>query len=225
GGGEGARRRVGGPVTWRTLALCGAVGTGALLYYARERERQIKAVTARKTVGKAAIGGPFELVDARGNAFTDEMLGGRWSVVYFGFTMCPDICPAEMTKVAEALRELERGGVRVAHEKGAVAPVFVTVDVGRDDARRADEYAKGFHTAFVGLSGSEQQVAHMARQYRVYYSRDDGDDDDYLVDHSIITYLMDPDGEFVEFYGRNTSAGEMAGRVRAQMLAWRKARR
>lgn len=180
------------------------------------------AVTRPRTVGKAAIGGAFELQDARGARFTEQRLLGKWSLIYFGFCMCPDICPAEMTKVADALSTLERRGLRVGHEEGCrVAPIFITVDAERDDAERADEYAKAFHKGFVGLAGTEAQVRHTAKQYRVYYSRDDGEGDEYLVDHSIITYLMDPNGEFVEFYGKNSSAAEMAARVEGRMLAWK----
>lgn len=175
-----------------------------------------------RTVGKAAIGGPFELVDAVGKVFTERNLLGRWSVIYFGFTMCPDVCPAEMTKVSEALEILRKHGKKVGHEEASdVAPIFITVDPERDSAKLAHEYAKAFHVGFKGLGGSVEQVQKTAKQYRVYYSRDDGADNDYLVDHSVITYLMDPDGEFGEFFGQNSSATEMAARIEGAMLSWR----
>lgn len=178
-----------------------------------------------QTVGRAAIGGAFSLVDGSSGAAVDEtFLLGRWTLVYFGFTMCPDVCPAELTKVSEALTMLEGRGRRVRRAgKGGdvVTPVFISVDPARDSPERAAEYAAGFHEAFVGLSGSEEQVRHAAKAYRVYYSRDGGEGDEYLVDHSIITYLMDPGGEFREFYGKNSSAAEIAARVEAQMLAWK----
>lgn len=136
--------------------------------------------------------------------------------------MCPDICPEEMTKVSEALQTLEKHGKVIAEGTTAhLSPVFITIDPERDSPERADEYAKNFHAGFVGLGGSAEEVRLAAKRYRVYYSRDDTPGDEYLVDHSIITYLMDPKGEFAEFYGKNTSAVEMAARVEAKMLAWR----
>lgn len=172
-------------------------------------------------LGRAAIGGPFELIDGDGKLFTEAELFGKWNLIYFGFTMCPDICPAELTKVAEALDILEKKGRKVSSEPGAVQPVFISVDPERDTPERSTEYARGFHTAFIGLSGSEEQVRQTAKAYRVYYSRDDAEGDEYLVDHSIITYLMDPAGEFREFYGKSSTAVEIAARIEQQMLAWR----
>lgn len=182
-----------------------------------------------KTIGRAAIGGPFTLVDEHGNPFTEADLLGRWTLVYFGFTMCPDICPAELTKVGEALEMLEKRGRKVSAEKKAqgtniITPVFISIDPERDSPERSAEYARGFHPAFVGVSGSVEQVTDVAKKYRVYFSKDEtpGEEDDYLVDHSIITYLMDPSGEFQEFYGKNASAAEICSRIEAKIYAWKK---
>lgn len=175
-------------------------------------------------MGKAAIGGPFTLVDKDGKPFTEQNLLGRWTLIYFGFTMCPDICPDELTKLSEALETLAKRGRRVG-SSGAeddIMPLFISIDPERDSAARADEYSKGFYPAFVGVSGSMEQVKDAAKQYRVYFSKDESPGDDYLVDHSIISYLMDPNGEFQEFYGKNTTAVEVAARMHAKMLAWRK---
>lgn len=176
-----------------------------------------------KTLGKAAIGGPFTLVDGTSGAeFTEAGLLGRWTLVYFGFTMCPDICPEELTKVSDALAILQKHGRTVASDKNAtLTPVFISIDPERDNPARTAEYAKGFHNAFVGLSGSLDQVKTAAKAYRVYFSKDETPGDEYLVDHSIITYLMDPHGDFAEFYGKNSTATEMAARIEAQMLAWK----
>lgn len=175
-----------------------------------------------KAIGKAAIGGPFQLHDEKNTLVTERSLLGRWTLIYFGFTMCPDICPEELTKIADALAILEKRGRRVRKdEKGDLTPVFITIDPERDSPERAAEYARGFHPGFLGLGGSLEQVGSAAKVYRVYFSKDDGEGDDYLVDHSIITYLMDPKGDFVEFYGKNCSAVEMAARVEAKMLAYK----
>lgn len=176
-----------------------------------------------KTLGKAAIGGPFTLVDGSSGAeFTEAGLLGRWTLVYFGFTMCPDICPEELTKVSDALGIIEKHGRTVAADKsGSLTPIFISIDPERDSPGRSAEYAKGFHPAFVGLSGSLEQVKKAAKAYRVYFSKDETAGNEYLVDHSIITYLMDPQGNFAEFYGKNSSAVEIAARIEAQMLAWK----
>lgn len=175
-----------------------------------------------KTVGKAAIGGPFELVDADGKVFTEQQLLGRWSIVYFGFTMCPDICPEELTKLSEALQILQKHGRTIGSDDTyTLTPVFISIDPERDSPARSDEYAKNFHAGFIGLSGSMDQVQATAKSYRVYFSKDETSGDDYLVDHSIITYLMDPKGNFSEFYGKNATAAEIAARIEGKMLAYR----
>lgn len=176
-----------------------------------------------KTLGKAAIGGPFTLVDGNSGAeCTEARLLGRWTLVYFGFTMCPDICPEELTKLSDALGIVGKHGYKVAADKsGSLTPIFISIDPERDSPARSAEYAKGFHPAFVGLSGSLEQVKKAAKAYRVYFSKDETAGDEYLVDHSIITYLMDPQGNFAEFYGKNSSAAEIAARIEAQMLAWK----
>lgn len=188
-----------------------------LLYFRTE-------ITSPKTVGKAAIGGPFNLVDEHGKPFTEEQLKGRWTLVYFGFTMCPDICPEEMTKVSEALRMLEKRGRKVVADKRddelVITPIFISIDPERDSPKRSAEYCRGFHPAYIGVSGSMEDVTKAAKAYRVYFSKDESPGDDYLVDHSIITYLMDPDGEFQEFYGKNASAVEISTRMENKMIGW-----
>lgn len=182
----------------------------------------IVELTTTKSIGKAAIGGPFNLVDAHGKAFTDANLLGRWTLIYFGFTMCPDICPDELTKVSEALDSLMERGKRISSKPDAdITPILISVDPERDSPARTQEYATGFHSAFVGLSGSLDQVKDAAKAYRVYYSKDETPGDEYLVDHSIITYLMDPEGNFADFYPKNVGAPEIVSRIEMKMQAWR----
>lgn len=246
-----------GPVSWRGLALVGGLGTMGLVYYSHERERRIKGkvfcaqltgmkhidplynhtkliflieITSPKTLGRASIGGTFNLTDEDGKPYTEKELLGRWTLIYFGFTMCPDICPAELTKVGEALEKLEKRGRNVSPTKNdktngrdmSISPLFISIDPERDSPKRSAEYARGFHQAFTGVSGTVEQVTDVAKKYRVYFSKDESPDgdDDYLVDHSIVTYLIDPKGEFQEFYGKNASAAEIASRIEARLLAW-----
>lgn len=178
----------------------------------------MKALTATKSFGKASIGGPFSLRDASGAEFTDANLLGRWTLIYFGFTMCPDICPDELTKVSEALDMLAKRGKTVGPTAGSdISPILISVDPERDSPKRTHEYAQGFHSGFTGLSGPMDNVTQVAKAYRVYYSKDETPGDDYLVDHSIITYLMTPEGEFADFYAKNATATEIASRIEAKM--------
>jgi protein SCO1 len=168
------------------------------------------------------VGGPFQLLDKDGATVTENNLLGRWTLIYFGFTMCPDICPDELTKVSEVLDVLKRHGKSIGPTpKADVSPFLISIDPERDSPKRTHEYAVGFHEAFTGLSGSLDQARVAAKAYRVYFSKDESPGDDYLVDHSIITYLMDPNGEFVDFYAKNVTAPEMAARIEAKMLAWK----
>jgi protein SCO1 len=182
----------------------------------------VAELTATRTIGKAAIGGPFSLLDAKNATFTEQDLLGRWTLIYFGFTMCPDICPDELTKVSEALNILTARGKKVGPTaESDLSPILISVDPERDSPARTHEYAQGFHNAFVGLSGPLDNVKAAAKAYRVYYSKDETPGDEYLVDHSIITYLMTPEAEFADFYAKNATAPEMAARIEAKMQAWR----
>lgn len=182
----------------------------------------VAEIASVKTIGKAAIGGPFHLTDAKGTSFTENDLKGRWTLIYFGFTKCPDVCPDELEKIAESLDTLQRHGKSIGpSEKVDLTPILISVDPERDTPSRTQEYASGFHKAFIGLSGTVDEIRTIAKAYRVYYSKDEEVKDDYLVDHSIITYLMDPGGDFSDFYTKNTSTTEMTARIESKMLAWR----
>lgn len=137
--------------------------------------------------------------------------------------MCPDICPDELTKISQALEILKKRGYNVTSDgsKGSIMPIFISVDPERDTPARSGEYAREFHAGFIGLSGSMEDITKTAKKYRVYFTKDETPGDEYLVDHSIITYLMDPSGEFQEFYGKNASAVEVASRLEAKILAWK----
>eukprot|EP00271_Cylindrocystis_brebissonii_P008956 TRINITY_DN23512_c0_g1_i1.p1 TRINITY_DN23512_c0_g1~~TRINITY_DN23512_c0_g1_i1.p1 ORF type:complete len:380 (+),score=58.40 TRINITY_DN23512_c0_g1_i1:220-1359(+) len=194
-----------GPVTWGSLLLLLLTGAGLLFYYDTEKKRKLEAVKVGKPVGKAAIGGPFTLLDGDGKETTEQDLKGEWNVVYFGFTNCPDICPDELNKLAAAVDIVERkGGVKIR-------PVFISIDPERDTVEQVRLYVKEFHPRLVGLTGSPEAVRAAARQYRVYYMKTDEEEDgNYLVDHSIIMYLMDPKMDFVKFFGKNYTAEGLA---------------
>lgn len=190
------------PMTWTALGVAGFVGAGVAVWYNVEKEkRQTAATKKQSTYGKPALGGSWTLVDAKtGQPVTDATYHGAYTLLYFGFARCPDICPAELVKVGEVVSLLET-------RKGpTVRPLFISLDPNRDSLQQLKYYAQDFHPSIDFLVGTPQQVKNAAKCYRVYSSIADGDEDDYLIDHSIVLYLNSPDGEFLDFFTQSTSA-------------------
>lgn len=158
---------------------------------------------------RAAIGGPFSLVDQDGRPVTDREFRGKLMLVFFGYTYCPDVCPTELQVMSAVLDEL---GPKATD----VQPIFVSVDPERDSPAVLKEYLSNFHERIVGLTGSPEQVAAAARAYRVYYAkaRDTGSSADYLIDHSAFLYLMDRKGEYRAHFRNQTPPDEIVRRVR-----------
>ncbi len=152
-----------------------------------------------------AIGGPFTLTDGAGNAVTDRSFRGKYMLVYFGYTFCPDVCPTTLTEMADALDKL---GSRA----DKVQPLFITVDPARDTAPVVQRYAAAFSPRMDGLTGTAEQVAAVAKEYRVYYAphRTGPDPGDYTMDHSSILYVMDPQGRFAGIIRADEGADAMA---------------
>lgn len=153
-----------------------------------------------------AFGGPFELVDHQGRLRRDSDFRGSFLLIAFGYTSCPDICPTNLTIMATALDQLGTRGERVQ-------PIFVTVDPARDTPAVLGDYVGHFHPRLIGLTGSEAQVRAAAKAYRVHRSKvilDPAAPEDYLVNHSSLTFLMAPDGGFVTLFPHDTDADTMA---------------
>jgi len=145
-----------------------------------------------ESTGQVAIGGAFELVDHNGKIVTNEDLKGTYSLIYFGYTFCPDVCPTGLQTAAMALDMLP------TKQANKVIPIFITVDPERDTPEVMGEYTKHFHEDLVGLTGSPEQIAQVAKVFRVYYKKVEEEGkgpEDYLMDHSAIQYLMGPDGK------------------------------
>ncbi len=153
----------------------------------------------------ATIGGPFALVNAQGQTVTDREFRGKYMLVYFGYTHCPDVCPTTLSAIAAAMKLLGPKAARIV-------PVFITIDPARDTPAIAGRYAALFSPAIVGLSGPAARIAAVARAYHVYYAihPTGKGPDDYSVDHSSVLYLMGPDGRFVAPIPADGSAGELA---------------
>jgi protein SCO1 len=156
----------------------------------------------------ATLGGPFALTDHNGNRVTEADYAGKYLLVFFGFTHCPDVCPTTLNQVALTMRAL---GDRAAQ----VQPLFVTIDPARDTPEIMAEYVGLFDAGIVGLTGSDREIADIARAYRVHYAKAEieGAPDDYLMDHSVLLYLMAPDGSFRTLFRPDDQPEAMAGRI------------
>ncbi|KAF9004820.1 h-sco1 [Cyathus striatus] len=209
-----------GVFTPLSAALFVAAGTGLFFYFRYEKARLIEErekERASKAYGRPKLGGPFSLATHDGKTFTEKDLEGKWSLVYFGFTNCPDICPAEMDKVTEIMNTVEK-------EYGNIfQPVFVTVDPARDTPARVAKYLEDFHQRYIGLIGDYDTTKGVCKAYRVYFSTPPNADPngDYLVDHSIFVYLMDPEGKFVDAFGQNVTAEDAIQKIREAVVDWK----
>ncbi|KAF3903317.1 hypothetical protein AA313_de0201125 [Arthrobotrys entomopaga] len=216
---EAKARHKSGPFSFRAGLLFLLTGVGLYTYFAYEKGRmeRKRVADSHKGVGKARIGGEFTLTDHNGKRVTDkEVRDGKFSLVYFGFTHCPDICPEELDKMAEMID-------KVFEKKGKVLrPIFITCDPARDTPKVMKEYLVEFHPALVGLTGTYDEIKDVCKKYRVYFStpRDLKEGMDYLVDHSIYFYLMDPDGNFVEALGRQHTSQQAADIISSHIGDW-----
>ncbi|XP_075862995.1 protein SCO2 homolog, mitochondrial isoform X2 [Microcebus murinus] len=198
-------------------ALFGA-GLGGAWLAARAEKEQWQQQRRTEALRQAAVGqGDFSLLDHQGQARCKADFRGQWVLIYFGFTHCPDICPDELEKLVQVVQQLEaKPGLP------PVQPVFITVDPERDDVAAMARYVQDFHPRLLGLTGSTEQVAQASRSYRVYYSAGPKDEDqDYIVDHSIAIYLLNPDGLFTDYYGRGRSTEQIVDSVQRHMAAFR----
>lgn len=207
-----------GFLTWKSMliqaALLGTVGTATYLYFDREKKIRLAQTSTVQSTGAPKLGGDWELTSAQTEArMTNKDLFGKYVLMYFGFTMCPDVCPTEMDKMSYAVERLQQ-----RYGLNAVVPVFVSVDPKRDTPERIRDYLQDFHKTFLGFTGSLDDIRAITRKFRVYWSApDDTADDDYVVDHSIIMYLIDPQGEFIDYYGKNTTADEVVQKITQHM--------
>ncbi|XP_023135440.2 protein SCO1 homolog, mitochondrial [Amphiprion ocellaris] len=217
---SGNKTKKSGPVTWKSLAITFAIGgtlLGAMKYFKKEKEELIQKERT-KSVGKAALGGPFSLIDHNNKPSKSEDFFGQWILIYFGFTHCPDICPDEIEKMIEVVEEIDK--IKTLPD---LTPILITIDPDRDTVEAMAAYVKEFSPKLIGLTGTTAQVEEVSRAYRVYYSQGPKDEDnDYIVDHTIIMYLVDPDGEFVDYFGQNKRNTEIAAAVAGHMRRYRK---
>lgn len=178
------------------LGLCGLVGWK--LY-----QRSLGVET-----GSVAIGGPYSLIDQDGKAVTDADFKGQLQLIYFGYTFCPDACPTALGTMTAAMNEL-------GEDANQVTPIFITVDPERDTQAVMKEYAANFHPRLRALTGSPAQTAAAANAYKVYFTKaEGGDPQHYLMDHSTLIYLMDRDGKYLDHFGPQATANDIANEIR-----------
>jgi protein SCO1/2 len=165
------------------------------------------------SVGKADIGGEFTLIDQDGQPFGSEQLKGKPSLIYFGFTFCPDICPTSLQKLTSVMDTLDR-------YKIDVTPVFITIDPQRDTSASLKVYLAHFHKKFMGLTGSPEAIKKVADEFKVYYAIAPGSDPqqaDYLLDHTSLVYLMDKNGEYLAHFHLESSPEEIVEYIRINL--------
>jgi cytochrome oxidase Cu insertion factor (SCO1/SenC/PrrC family) len=158
--------------------------------------------------GQPAIGGPFTLIDQNGRTVTNDTLKGKPTLIYFGYTFCPDVCPTSLLLMETAVEKLGPDAAK------KVNLVFITIDPERDTQKLIKDYVGNFSPTFIGLTGTPEQVTAAARAYRVYYQKVPGKDGaPYLMDHSSIVYLLDRNGRFVTHFTHEAKAEAIAAGV------------
>jgi protein SCO1 len=164
------------------------------------------------TSGPAAIGGPFTLVSMNGQDVSNQTYRGKWVLIYFGYTFCPDACPTALSNISVALEKL-------GSDASKLQPLFVTVDPQRDTREVLSDYLKSFDPRIIGLTGTKDQIDTLIREFRLYVKQEksDGDGDSYLVSHSSYIYLMNPQGKFVNVIQGVAGGDGIAVWLRKQM--------
>ena len=209
-----AKQRLRSPVTW----ISASATLGAL--YGLYQFQYTRQLTAERMAGKPDLGGDFSLLDWDGKRVSNKDFLGKWVLLYYGFTKCPDICPEELQKVSSVLARLEAEGI-------SIQPIFITIDPARDTQQRLKHYFKeagmDFDPRFIALTGEDAEVKKACRAYRVYFTKPSPEEikrGDYLLDHSIISYVVDPEGEFADYYGKSLSEDEMKSKVGKLIGDW-----
>lgn len=162
--------------------------------------------TSQIAGGANQIGGPFELLNAKGETVTDKDVITGPSLIYFGYTFCPDVCPLDNARNVEAIDLLEAQGQ-------VVTPVFISIDPERDTPEVVGDFAYYLHDRMIGLTGTPEQVKAASKTYKTYYKAHPAEDEFYLVDHSTFSYLVLPEHGFVDFFRRDVSPQDMADRI------------
>ena len=187
------------------LILAVAIGSTSLL---------LRPSPEGSGTGVALVGGPFSLVDHTGKRVSEQDFRGRFMLVFFGYTYCPDVCPTELQVMTAALDQL-------GPDADKIQPVFISIDPERDTPEVLASYVENFGPRLIGLTGSAEEMASVAKVYRVFYSKaGKTGSDEYLMDHSSILYLMGPDGGFVKHFTYTTDASALAANLKQILISF-----
>ncbi|MFC2970010.1 SCO family protein [Acidimangrovimonas pyrenivorans] len=189
------------------IVIAGVLGfTGYKAMYGTSSDPFAECRTGKIAGGAGAIGGPFTLVDEDGKTVTDKDVITKPSLIYFGYTFCPDVCPLDNARNAEAVDILDKRGYDVT-------PIFISIDPKRDTPAVMRDFTENMSPKMIGLTGTPEQVKAASRAYKTYYKVQDPSQEYYLIDHSTFTYLVFPKIGFVDFFKRDETPKEMADRV------------
>ncbi len=198
------------------LAILFLIIAAGAFWYAVQSGHFGRGPGATQEVAKVKIGGPFEMTNQYGEVVRHTDFQGSHMLIFFGYTYCPDVCPTILTTISTALDSL-------GDKANKVVPVFVSVDPERDTPQYLNDYLVHFHPAIQGLTGTMEQVKKITKSYGVYYAKvqEEGstDEDDYLMDHTALTYLMGPDGEYVTHFSHGTDSDTMAEKLAGILAA------
>ena len=185
-----------------------AFGIGALAAVAiQDRAHNLEDLGGKGT----GVGGPFSLLNHDGKRVTERDFLGKYMLVAFGYTYCPDICPGELQVISNSMDQL---GTRA----DKIVPVFISVDPQRDDVKQIREYVQNFHPKIVGLTGTAEEIKGAAKSYRVYYKKEDssgGSGFSYAMSHSTFIYLMSPTGKYVTHFNYGITSEELTSKLRS----------
>lgn len=195
--------------------LGAALGLGVLggfTYYFKVAPKSYVSTGTAKALPN--LGGPFQLTDQFGKTRTNEDFKGKFMLLYFGYTFCPDVCPLGLQNITEGLNQLGR-------DIDQIVPIFVTIDPERDTVENLKIYASNWHTSFVMLTGTKEQLNPVLKSYKVYAvkAKPDGTMADYLMDHSALVYLVDREGKFVDYFPHTTEPDKIAKIIQKHLLA------
>jgi len=199
--------------TWVAMLVVGLIGAAAIniRYTMNSMEGNLVMTKQAESVGIAQIGlEPWEMIDQDGNPVYSTDLLGKYTLIYFGFSFCPDVCPAELNKMSKAIEILESRNIQIP---GAIVPIFVSVDPRRDSPEVIKKYCEQFHPKIVGLTGTVKQLAHFAHVMKTYFSQPPDLGTDYILEHSTYMYFTDRKGNYVDITKSEHNAENVADLV------------
>lgn len=197
-------------MSWHTIVRFFIIPAFALLI-AMQVTNTVSNVMHQKDVaekGEATIGGSFALTNQDGKTVTSVSLQGKYLLMYFGFSSCPAICPADMALLSQVMQDLGKDAEQIQ-------PVFVTIDPERDTPERLKTYLSNFYPGIIGLTGSQEQIADIANKFHIYAKKVESKDiNDYLMDHSAFMYFMDKNGKYITHFNGKQPAEEITAKIR-----------